>query len=607
MRHLTHLTVRSNVSSFPKGMRLTSGVFTSPLELGEITVSQRGFDHLTFRADSQNSGRSVLLIGSVVMSGKVNSLAAATDLANSEDLDESVRKLNGEFLVVCLEKSTGRLVIYADRFASYPFYWAAQGEEFVGSYLYTDLAKRCRDWPGFRLRSEKAYEFLTLQRLMGYETHDTLSRILPASGKLVVDPSGSVTITEYREDSYDKRHSVSENELTEEFVGLLEASVKDRLPDEHDYGIFLSGGHDSRLVAAYADERASCYTLGFSNNLEVRCAREVAQALHQRHAYLNMSHDHFVDILDGAAYLSGAMYAVDHSLFVPTGHVDGLEQCIYLHGHALDYMFQGMYLNARPYSFFGRNLFFKRFKPFPNDLSEFFLNNASFRLKFSFMDEFGCEKQRHFLDNHLFESVKSIELKGVKRNYSVDDIWEYLFFHQPSQHYTFTNVLSKRIHGELRTPSFDSRLSDFYKSLPKEYRLYSQMTRAAMRAHPSGIGNILAGNYGLPAEWGPTTKTLSLFGRKFLKELTGRASYATPGAEDRTWPNRSTYILGNERYRERILSALDNNGVQEVMDFLNFDEIKKNIVSIASSNGGASFLVSILTYAMFYNNVYARA
>ena len=117
----------------------------------------------------------------------------------------------------------------------------------------------------------------------------------------------------------------------------------------------------------------------------------------------------------------------------------------------------------------------------------------------------------------LKETVKSIEIKAKNLSDAPMDQWEYMIFHQPSRHYTFSNVLSKRICGELRTPSFDNKLYEFYLSLPYEYRLHGDMLRGALYEKNPKIARLPTANHGLPAGWGPAQKTCATIARKLLR------------------------------------------------------------------------------------------
>ena len=85
----------------------------------------------------------------------------------------------------------------------------------------------------------------------------------------------------------------------------------------------------------------------FTDNQGVSCARSVALALGGRHVYEKLDCNYFEKTLIETGYLSSGMYAIDHALFLYPPDKNIKPGSTFLHGHGLDYMFQGMYLHAK--------------------------------------------------------------------------------------------------------------------------------------------------------------------------------------------------------------------------------------------------------------------
>ena len=62
------------------------------------------------------------------------------------------------------------------------------------------------------------------------------------------------------------------------------------------------------------------------------------------------------------------MYTIDNALFFGIEKEVAPKVDVLLHGHGIDYMFQGMYLPAKTVRLFGRPTFFKLKKPLNGDL-----------------------------------------------------------------------------------------------------------------------------------------------------------------------------------------------------------------------------------------------
>ena len=405
-----------------------------------------------------------------------------------------------------------------------------------------------------------------------------------------------------------KTHNSSKN-VKDKFIELFKASVQQRLSKEAEDSelfVFLSGGHDSRLVSAYSNEKVTALTLSFTDNQEVSCARRVAAALGQRHIFEKLDGHFFEKTLNATGYLSGGMYAIDHALFFDSSE-NNRDKPIFLHGHGLDYMFQGMYLNAKKIKLFGRSTYLKSLQNLPADITLHFIKNISFRLKHDYSKYFRIGSDiTNQCETDLYRTVKSIENEALSFGLTQHQIWEHLIFHQPSRHYTFSNVLSKRSRGEVRTPTFDNVLFDFYLSLRPKDRINASLMNHAMKSRGSSISKIPAGNHGMPAGIGPWKKTFLLIVRKFLKEATGLKRFSVPSDADRTWPDRDVYVKSHPAYLEKMLEPLDDTAFKNILPFIDWEKLKVNSTQIFDEPGGASFMVTLLTYYSFYKFLYEK-
>lgn len=601
------LTINWHLSEITRSLSVKNEVFPN-ISKNKIQIGHKFFSNIIEKFETKN--RSVVIVGSPILNGSLDRGRVAKWVAEKLCSIRDIKLLNGEFLIFIFDKEEQKLTVFNDRFASYPFFWATNKKEFAGSYVYLDLAKKCKSWRGFSLRLEKAYEFFLLQRLMGVETHDNLTKFLPAGSALVLRKNGTHEIHSYWSRLSSGRKTTLSNNIKEKFVSLFKNSVLERLPEEA-FGsrasVFLSGGHDSRLVAAYGGSKVTCLTLGFTDNQEVSCARSVALALGSRHVYEKLDCNYFEKTLIETGYLSSGMYAIDHALFLYPPDKNIKSGSTFLHGHGLDYMFQGMYLHAKNIKLFGRTTYLKQLKSLPPDIAAYFIENVSFRLKHRYSKYF--QKKSKILKKcefQLYETVKRIENEAIAFDLNEHQIWEHLIFHQPSRHYTFSNVLSKRSRGEVRTPTFDNSLYDFYLSLRPKDRINASLMAYAMKSHETNIGKIPAGNHGMPAGLGPWGKTFLLIVRKVLKELTGLRRFSVPSDTDRTWPDRKAYIKSHPAYWDKLLEPLNDEHFKTFLSFIDWKKLNRNTSVILNEPGGASFMVTLLSYYSFYKALYEK-
>ncbi len=566
-------------------------------------ISQDGFSNILYTEKSKQ-GLEITVLGSPIINGKVDRKTTAQWAGQQKNLSTAISQINGEFLLVLWDARSQILQIFTDRFSSYPAYWAQQGNNFAMSYAYLPLARHCRDWKGFALRPEKAYEFFMLQRLMGTDTHDTLSQYLPPASCLTITRDQDPQIKTYWSPSYEKNNHASKKQLTSEFAGLFTQSVQARQGgNEEKTGIFLSGGHDSRLVAAYTDKKATCYTLSFQNNLEVTTAQKIAQITGHDHIFCHLNENMFEDVLDDATALSGAMYANDHAIFFKDALHPPPKDQIYLHGHGLDYMYQGMYLHTRRKELFGYQTYVRDFTPFPPNLPQHFIDTVSFRLKYDLRGNFLNRDKAAKFDEALYASVQNEYQKGQTLSDDPSDHWEHLILSQISRHYPYSNVLSKRTCGEVRTPSLDNDLYDFYLSLPQKYRLHADIIRGALYHKNPAIARMPAANHALPAGWGPYAKTACQIGRKLLRHGTFNKYFHVPSGKDRTWPDRDSYFATHQSYYNKALECLHDQDFQDFICFIDWKALKDHPETLLNQPFGGAFLVTLLSYYRFYKAV----
>lgn len=580
------------------GVRIAKGVFPPGNGLTVATSNFRPQPVLRETAD-----RAVIVVGSPIPDDRVDSTATAEAFLRvplrREDEETFLRRLNGQFLLLRLDKTEGRLTVAGDRFNGVPLYWADLSDRFVASILYCDLFRILRQEPGFGVRAEHMLEFIWLQRLLFDKTYDTLSRFLLPASRLEVGRSEPI-LTRYWRPDFTKARYRSTRESGALFTEYLQQSVRRRTRDRKRFGLFLSGGHDSRTILAAFETPPICFTVAFSDNYEVACARRAAQAVGAPHRFLQLDDDHFVRFQDDMARLCGGMYGTDNALFVGLREAVAAEADVLFHGHGFDYLFQGMYLPSRTITLFGRPTFFRRLRPLGPDIVDDFLNGVPFRLQNVGLMAFVQKEERDRMAARIRASVAEVLKDGEDICQTDFDRWEYLIVHALGRHYSHPNIASKMTCGEQRTVSFDNDLFDFYCALPHEHRLSAQTMRYAMKHLAPRLARIPTGNWGIAAGSSPIYKTAHLIGRKLLRHLTGIQSLRAPNADDRTWPDRDRYLVGHADYQALVREAVGSDMLADALPYFDWPKLRQAAETwMARPSGGAKFLVSLMTLHRF--------
>lgn len=548
-----------------------------------------------------NTHRTVLVLGAPVVDDGVSPIRCVTMMLGASDLLEAAQRINGQFLIIVFDKKSQRLIVINDRFNGVPFYWADLGDRFVGAYLYSDLVRVLRQQPGFAFRQNSMMQFLWLNRVIGDVTHDIHSRFLSSASVLTVERSG-VDLKRYWRPDFSKDSNRSVKRAGEEFTYRLQTSLRRLTQDDEvrRYGHFLSGGHDSRVVLAAFDNPPECFTVAFSENLEVNCARRAAAAVGANHHFLRLSSDHLVQNYYPAVELCSGMYTFEGALFL------GLEKQVQdyadvvFHGHALDYLFQGMYLPANLVSVFGRPTFFRKLQPLTGDLIARYLNTIPFRVKGVDIGDLLRDDMRAAALQELYADVEQILDEANDCAQTDADRWEYLIIHALGRHYSQPNISSKLTCAEQRTPCFDNDLFNFYLSLIPEHRVNAQVMRHALKSLNPELARIPTGNWGMPAGASPCYKTAWLVGRKALRHITGNQNLRAPELADRTWPDREAYIRCSPFLINEIRNAVSSEELREAMPIFNWPKVAERVDKwLEAPSGGGAFMMALITLNQF--------
>jgi asparagine synthase (glutamine-hydrolysing) len=191
---------------------------------------------------------------------------------------DALASLNGEFCALAYDRVDDTLSVLTDRLGTYDVYYVTLEDAFVVSSSLQALALYPDVTPRFDPAALQA--FCVYTRSMGVSTPLVGVKRAPPAAVTTYDRStGRVESDPY----WTLRHRPVDRDpafFAAEFARRFRAALDDRLPDEGELGVFLSGGSDSRLVLAGLDEhereRTTAYHLANWMSREARTAERVA-------------------------------------------------------------------------------------------------------------------------------------------------------------------------------------------------------------------------------------------------------------------------------------------------------------------------------------------
>ena len=546
----------------------------------------------------------VIVLGNPIYQNRIDKKGSAKFILDNEYESSNIQCINGEFLFIFFDTINRKLRIINDRFSAIPFYYINNESGFIGSFAYNDLWNYLKVRNQLEIRHEAFYEMIHYRRIFGNKTYDKQSNYFnPAS--ILECTKHNLSEAKYWEPTFDKL-KISLKKAGHLLAGYIKQSVKEKTSDGTRAGLFLSGGFDTRTLLAAFDNPPVCFTATYNTagNREYTVAKELAELKNTPHHHLQLADDHFSNILDKAVYQVAGMHQAN-SIFM--GYRDFIRDKVdvLFHGHGLDYMFQGMYLPSSHLKIGNHNFSFKRLNKVPDDVVQFFINNAPYRVKYPFINDFIKEPYKDSFASQLNKDLTKIFQYVKSKTANKYNQLEYLSFNAPTRHYSYSDHAGIHTNAEQRTISFDNNIFDLFFQLPIKYRFDRVVLRKALRILDKRFFAVSHANTNLPLG-SSAYQTFFEIKKKVLKavHLMPREK-PTDTHLQRTWPTHE-WLIRNEDYIIDIAKVIGPGCALEKIDFLDLDklqiEIKKWLedpIHYPYSKEMGDFVWSLITLEVF--------
>ena len=196
------------------------------------------------------------------------------------------RHLNGMFAIAIWDSQRRRLVLGRDRLGKKPLVYRHE----PGRLAFASELKSLLEIPGVAREVDATAldHYLTFQYVPHPRTiFRGISKLPP--GHLAVYGDDRLEVRSYWEPDFQHERPIALGDACEQLRELLESSVSMRLQSEVPLGAFLSGGVDSSLIVAIAQQKTQqplkTFSIGFpiKEYDETRYARQVAEHLKTEH------------------------------------------------------------------------------------------------------------------------------------------------------------------------------------------------------------------------------------------------------------------------------------------------------------------------------------
>lgn len=219
---------------------------------------------------------------------------------------DCIRRLNGMFAIALYDRKLQTLFLARDRIGKKPLYYWTEG----GNLVFGSECKPLMACPGFskKIRRDILPRYLYQQYINAPESiFEDVYKVEP--GTILTFHEGCASAQKYwdvakvyAQMSKDpvKDYDQAKRELKEK----LQKATAQRMIADVPLGAFLSGGYDSSLISAMAQEQSdiplSTFSIGFKEKKydEAGYAREVAKHLGTRHTELYIDEPEMFDLVE---------------------------------------------------------------------------------------------------------------------------------------------------------------------------------------------------------------------------------------------------------------------------------------------------------------------
>ncbi|TCL59416.1 asparagine synthase (glutamine-hydrolysing) [Kineothrix alysoides] len=219
---------------------------------------------------------------------------------------------NGMFAIALFDREKGELYLMRDRIGKKPVYYMENGTELV----FASELKPIMSFPGFekKIKKEVISRYLYQQYINAPETiFENVYKLEPGAILKISVNSKSLALTKETwkywdiKDVYAKQrqHMVTDYAQAKgELKELLKKATASRMIADVPLGSFLSGGYDSSLITAIAQEHSSepvkTFSIGFQEERynEAKYAKEVADYLGTNHTELYIDEKQMFDLVE---------------------------------------------------------------------------------------------------------------------------------------------------------------------------------------------------------------------------------------------------------------------------------------------------------------------
>lgn len=493
-------------------------------------------------------------------------------------------RVNGLFLVAIWNKHERSLTLINDRLGLHPLYYHDNGTRLI--FAPESKALLCDPKIERKLDTDALADFFTFGSIFGDRTFVSGVRVMPP-GTVMHYRAGKLTQRRYWDFPFVEEPSgeKSAREYVDELDHVLRDVFRRQTKDPCRYGMSLSGGRDSRIVAGYlgaAVSPLSTFTFGDPNSDEVRFARRCCEIIGGRYHHVEGLTDDLPNTFQKVVWLTEG--PIDTPEYYRLGQAMAAEVDVAFNGHAGDVLGGRWVTRSIAHASGVSAVVDETYERYSRRL--------------------GGHAGHLFSDEYL-RLVRGAAKKNFNQSFA--DLWSEKPAHaqfkqemrtKNSREYARVNDVP-RLFLRHRYPFFDYKVLDFFLKLPTCMRLHEHVYLGVLVEKQPGLADVPYPNrrYSLRAEHlylGPYYRLRNKVGHalvdRFYSRLRGIAPASTVGAID-------GFFLEPEG-RQMLQALLDSN---RQTGYFNEAYLEKLFAEHTSRQADNSFLLhKLLTFDLYH-------
>jgi len=228
------------------------------------------------------------------------------------------RCLNGLFSVAIHDGEKDRIIVANDRYGFYPMFHCLNSKRLIFASEAKAILKDPIVIP--EINDIAISEFFTFSCLLGSKSFfKNLKMLMPATTLVYDRVTDRVRIRQYWDFEIPHDKGTSVGDLLKEFRKLMKKAVERRVQNLKEVGVFLSGGLDSRIVAAFAsrtDANVITFTFGIKSCPQQKIAKQVADRLGVENVFYEIPTDFIAKYGEKIVYKGDGLVRIRDSHFV---------------------------------------------------------------------------------------------------------------------------------------------------------------------------------------------------------------------------------------------------------------------------------------------------